>query len=364
MGYERDNIARLTGYVPGEQPQTDQPIKLNTNENPYPPVQPIVDAIHAVPAEQLRRYPSPRADRFREAAARVHGVTADQVIATNGGDELLRLAITVFCEPSGQQGRGGLGVAAPGYSLDPILAAIHDTPVSEVPLEDGTFALPGDFADRLNGAGCNLAMIVNPHAPSGRLESLDTLRHVARTFRGVLLVDEAYVDFATSDALPLVRGGDLDNVLLLRSMSKGYSLAGLRFGYGLGHRDLIAALDKARDSYNIDALAQAGATAAIEHREQVRASWQKIIAERQRVRDALCERGWSVLPSESNFLLATPPADGPEARQLYEILKQQAIFVRYFDQRRIADKLRITIGTPAQNDALLSALATAKTAST
>ena len=358
MGYERANITRLHPYVPGEQPQTDRPIKLNTNENPYPPDDAVVDAIRAVSPEQLRRYPPPRADGFREAASHAHGVAPEQIIATNGGDELLRLAITVFCEPgrgADQPNRGGLGMAEPSYSLYPILAAIHDTPVARVPLGDD-FALPEDFADRLNDAGCNLAMVVNPHAPSGRLEPVERLRAIAERFQGVLLVDEAYVDFAEWDALPLLRDGTRDNVLLLRSMSKGYSLAGLRFGYGMGHPDLITALDKARDSYNVDVLAQAAAAAALEHRERIAQSWQKVVAERQRVADRLRAMGWSVLPSHSNFLLATPPTAGPNAAQLHEMLKTRGIFVRYFDQERINDKLRLTVGTPEQNDALLDAL--------
>ncbi|MEX0655570.1 MAG: aminotransferase class I/II-fold pyridoxal phosphate-dependent enzyme [Phycisphaeraceae bacterium] len=356
MPYERDNIRRLAAYVPGEQPQTQRVVKLNTNENPYPPAPAVLDAVAAVTAEQLRRYPLPRAQRFREVAGEVHGLTPDHVIATNGGDELLRLAFTVFCDPAGSTGQGGAGVAEPSYSLYPVLADIHGTPRVTVPRGDA-FELPDDFADRLNAAGCRLALIVNPHAPSGRYDPAETLARVARRFKGVLLIDEAYVDFAQGDALSLLADeAGLDNVLLLRSLSKGYSLAGLRFGYGLGHPALIAALDKARDSYNTDALSQAAAVAALEHRDAARVTWQNVIRERTRLAAALADRGWQVLPSQTNFLLATPPAAGPVARDLYQNLKSQGIFVRYFDQDRLRDKLRITVGTPDQNDALLTAL--------
>lgn len=355
MAYERSNIERLHAYVPGEQPQTARVVKLNTNENPYPPAPAVLEAVRAVSAESLRRYPPPRAEQFRQVAAKVHGVRPENVIATNGGDELLRLAVTVFCEPSGE-GRGGLGMAEPSYSLYPVLAEIHETPVHRVPLNDD-FSLPMDFAAKLNDAGCRLAFIVNPHAPSGRRQPLEQLERIAREFRGVLLVDEAYVDFAEQDALPLLDAAKgLDNVILLRSLSKGYSLAGLRFGYGIGVAHLIEAMDKARDSYNTDVLSQAAACAALEHRAVARESWQKVIAERRRVSDELAARGWEVWPSESNFLLAKPPADGPDAVKLYESLKAEQIFVRYFDQDRLRDKLRITIGTPEQNDALLQAL--------
>ncbi|HEX7010032.1 MAG TPA: histidinol-phosphate transaminase [Phycisphaeraceae bacterium] len=358
MPYERSNIQRLEAYAPGEQPQTQQVVKLNTNENPYPPAPQVLEAIRQVSAESLRRYPPPRADRFRQTAARVHGLTPQQVIATNGGDELLRLAVTVFCEPASPgQTRGGVGTAEPSYSLYPVLAAIHNTPLTRVPLRED-FSLPEDFADRLNDAGCRLAFIVNPHAPSGRLQPLEELERIARRFKGVLLIDEAYVDFARRDALPLLDpASGIDNVLILRSLSKGYSLAGLRFGYGLGHPDLIAALDKARDSYNTDVLAQAAAVAALEHRQHAQATWRQVIAQRDRLTESLRQQGWSVYPSQTNFLLAAPPPSGPDARSLYESLKARGIFVRYFDQDRLRDKLRITIGTPEQNDALIEALA-------
>ncbi|MCX5659532.1 MAG: aminotransferase class I/II-fold pyridoxal phosphate-dependent enzyme [Planctomycetota bacterium] len=378
MAYERDNIRALTAYTPGEQPQETKVVKLNTNENPYPPSPAVLEAVRAVSAESLRRYPPPSAETFRRAAARAHGLSPDQVIATNGGDELLRLAVTVFCDPrpssalaptpatgtglrpAQRHGAGSLVMTEPSYSLYPVLADIHDTLIHRVPLNDD-WSVPADFAPRALALGCRLAIIVNPHAPSGRLESLESLESVARALQGqaVLMVDEAYVDFATRDALPLLdpsRG--LDNVLLLRSLSKGYSLAGLRFGYGLGHANLIASMNKAKDSYNTDILSQAAATAALEHRDEARKSWAAVIGERTRVTAELERRGYRVSPSQSNFILATPPAGGgaPTAKAIYESLKQRSLFVRYFDQDRLRDKLRITIGTPAENNALLTAL--------
>lgn len=352
MLYERDNIHRLTPYIPGEQPQRADVVKLNTNENPYPPPQAVLDAIHGVSADQLRRYPPPRAQRFREVAASLHGVSPEQVIATNGGDELLRMAVTVFCDPGGR----GIGETYPTYSLYDVLAEIHGTSISQVPLGDD-WSVPEDFAERLNERGCRLALLVNPHAPSGRREPIDKIERIARAFRGVVLIDEAYVDFATSDAVPLLDAArGLDNVLLLRTLSKGYSLAGLRFGYGLGHPRLIEALDKARDSYNTDILSQTAAIAALSARDEARESWCKVIAERTRLTDALRARGFTVPPSETNFVLATPPGSGPSAQEIYRALCDRAIFVRYWDAPRLADKLRITVGTPAQNDALLGAL--------
>jgi len=360
MVYERSNIQRLSPYESGEQPDTPAVIKLNTNENPYPPVKAVLHAIAKVEAEALRRYPPPLADEFRQTAAEFHGLTPKQVIATNGGDELLRLLITVFCDPCGESpSAGGLGWAEPSYSLYPVLARIHDTSKITIALNDD-FSLPHDFADQLNDAGARLAFIVNPHAPSGYLESLAHLEQVACRFKGVLVIDEAYVNFSPCDAMPLLDPAKgLENVILLRSLSKGYSLAGLRFGYGLGPAPLIAALDKARDSYNTNVLAQHAAIAALEHVQDAAKSWQAVIEQRDRMNTALATRGWYIYPSQANFILGTPADQAGSAKRaklIYETLKQNGILVRYFDQDRLRDKLRITVGTADQNHAMLATL--------
>ena len=351
----------MAAYVPGEQPESSCDVKLNTNENPYPPANEVLDAVAKIGGEQLRRYPPSTAHAFRDAAAEAHGVKSEQIIATNGGDELLRLAVTVFCGARGSDDSGGgLGIGDPGYELYPVIASIHDSPLLRIPLKD-TFALPDDFAEQADAGGCRLVIVANPHAPSGRLEPLDRLTDLARKLHGraVLLIDEAYVDFASCDALPLVAASSgLDNVLLLRSLSKGYSLAGLRFGYGIAHPRLIAMMHKARDSYNTDVLAQAAATSALKYRDAAARSWLAVIGQRQRMIGALTHRGFAVLPSESNFVLVTPPQSRPcpDAVQMVQKLKQKGVYVRYFDRQRLSDKLRITIGTPQQNDLLLKAV--------
>jgi len=357
MGYERANIAAMSGYVPGEQPSRADVVKLNTNENPYTPGEGVIAALHNVTAEHLRRYPNPTARAFREAAAQVHQLGPDYIIATNGGDELLRLLVTTFVDPGEV-----IGTAEPSYSLYPVLAAIHDARVKAVPLDD-VWQLPVGFARTLNRAGAKLAFIVNPHAPSGRLTGVDRLADFAEQFKGVLVIDEAYVDFVDPDlehaSLELVR--DHDNVVLLRSLSKGYALAGLRFGYGIGRPELIAPmLHKTRDSYNTDAVAQALATAAITHREHAERTWKAVRSERLRLSERLSMLGCNIAPSQANFILvAIDPAacDGLGAAGVYQTLKDQDILVRYFEQDRLRDKLRITVGTPEQNDALLNALA-------
>lgn len=351
--YEREAIARMSGYTPGEQPARPVVAKLNTNENPYPPCAAVMQALHGIDGNALRRYPSAMADGFRAEAARLHGLTPAHIIATNGGDELLRLAITTFLEPGGP-----LGIAEPGYSLYPVLAALHDSPLARVKLADD-WSLPADIARRWNAAGARLAMLVNPHAPSGRLTAVAEIAAVARAFEGVLLLDEAYVDFIDPargyDSMPLVR--ELPNVLLLRTMSKGYSLAGLRFAYGIGAPALVAPmLTKSKDSYNVDAVAQALATAALQHRDEAARTWVAVRAERDRVAAALGARGFSCPPSETNFVLAAVPASRGGAAALYRALAEAGIYVRWFDQDRLRDKLRISIGTPEENDALLAAI--------
>jgi histidinol-phosphate aminotransferase len=361
MPYPRENIQRLSPYTPGEQLDTSVVTKLNTNENPYPPSPKVMQAIRELPAEKLRVYPPPLAQPFRQAAAELHGLDPANVIATNGGDELLRLILTCYCETmkkgsgvvSDARVTGGIGVTDPTYSLYPVLAAIQDTPVTVVE-RDENFGLAENTIDRWNEANCRVGMIVNPHAPTGRFESAETLAGLAQRFNGLLLIDEAYVNFAPADAIELVRDG-VDNVILLRSLSKGYSLAGLRFGYGLAHPGVITTLDKARDSYNTDALSQAAAVAAITDQAYAKGTWQKVIEQRDRLTAELRKRGFAVLDSHSNFVLVTPP-DKFEAAKLYTDLKARHLLVRYFNAPRLDDKLRITVGTPEQVDKLLNAI--------
>lgn len=357
MAYERENIRGMQGYTWGEQPQRADVIKLNTNENPYPAPQAVADALASLSVHDLRRYPQPFADEFRDIAAALHGVSRDNIIPTNGGDELLRLAITTFVDPGET-----LGMAEPSYSLYPVLAAVQNCRVARINLRDD-WSLPVNFAQQLNEAGARLAFVVNPHAPTGQLLNVDALRAIASEFNGVLVIDEAYVDFVDParayDAVPLIQ--EFDNVLLLRTMSKGYSLAGLRFAYGIGSETLLAPmLYKTRDSYNTDLISQRLAAAALQAQAEVALSWGKVRQQRQRLTAALEALKFAVMPSESNFLLVTAPGTTVEAEKLaprlYQQLKEDGVLVRYFDQPRLRDKLRITVGTAEENDKLLDCL--------
>eukprot|EP00667_Euglena_gracilis_P010950 EG_transcript_11162 len=345
----------MHGYTPGEQPSSLDVIKLNTNENPYPPSEPVMDALKNVAAECLRRYPPPDSKKFREVAAQLHGVSPQQIMLTNGGDELLRLLVTTFVDP----GRP-IGMMDPSYSLCPVLADIQDANCFEVPLAED-WSLPADTAQRMNDAGVQLMFVVNPHAPSGTLTPTAVLDKLAADFKGVLVIDEAYVDFVdpalNHSTVELVRKHN--NVLILRSFSKGYSLAGMRCGYGIGALNLIEPMQtKTKDSYNMNYVSQVVATASLANRHLAAETWAKVRAERVRVTAELQALGWSVPPSNSNFVLATvPPSFHGGAAKVAETLKSQNIFVRYFGSfERLKDKLRCTIGTPKENDALLAAL--------
>ena len=352
MGFERQRIADMHGYVPGKQPASSDTIKLNTNENPYPPAPEVLAALAQIAPDALRRYPPPSADALRARAAQVHGVAPDNVVAVNGGDELLRLALTTFVEPGAP-----IGVVEPSYSLYPVLAQIHGSPVVQADAPED-YSLPSGLAAQMNAAGVQLLLIVNPHAPSGQLVRAGELEALAASFRGVLLVDEAYIDFVDPelehDLVPALARHE--NLLLLRTFSKGYSLAGLRTGYGLGASSLIAPmLWKTRDSYNLDAIAQRLAETALARRDYSAETWRKVRSERTRVSEALRALGYRVPPSQTNFVLAEVPT-GQEAPALQQKLEAAGILVRYFAAPRLDRSLRITIGTPEQNDRLLAAL--------
>ncbi len=343
LTYFRQNIEAMEGYVPGEQPTDPAVIKLNTNENPYPPSPRVLEAIAGISPDQLRRYPDPLGNRFRDAAARVFGVARENVICGNGMDDLLNMSVRAFSGPE-----AALVYPAPTYTLYAVLAQIQASIMREVPFGP-SYELPIDELVKARG---RVTYVANPNSPTGTFVEPEQLDRLAERLEGVLCIDEAYVDFARADCMHLATARP--NVLVMRTMSKGYGLAGLRFGFAVGHRHLIGGLMKVKDSYNVDAIAIAAAAAALddqEYRAQTRA---RVIEERRRLEAALDMLGLKCLPSESNFLLTRPGPPG--ARQIYEQLKARRILVRYFNYPGVDDCLRITIGTPEQNDALLAAL--------
>jgi histidinol-phosphate aminotransferase len=342
MGYFRENIEKAKGYEPGFQPAQTNVIKLNTNENPYPPSPLVLKALSEITAEKIRRYPDPLGNAFRQAAAEVNGIAPDYIMCCNGGDELLKMAFQAFCDENRP-----VAYPVPTYSLYPVLAKLQNCRAIEIPF-DNEFNLP----PKLASSGAPLTIVCNPNAPTGSFINVDELASLANELNGVLLIDEAYVDFAEKNCIALVK--DFDNVIILRSMSKGYSLAGIRFGYAIAQPDLITGLIKLKDSYNVNAVAIAVATAAIRDHDYFRKTVEKVKAERKRLTEQLRNLGFDVPDSSSNFILAKCKSN--KASEIYEKLIQRNIFVRYFAYPPLEDKLRITIGTPEQNDKLLSAL--------
>ena len=341
----RSIVAQMAPYVPGEQPGPgEKVIKLNTNENPFPPSPRVMEVIRTLDPEHLRRYPSPKADAIRAVAARVHGVSDDMILAGNGSDEILAIVMRTYLGPGDT-----LAYRDPTYSLYPVLACEGENRVRTVAWE-ANWDLP---IDALLATGARAIFFANPNAPTGTVVKKSRVRELALRFAGLVLVDEAYVDFADESCLDLVR--ELPNVILCRTFSKGYSLAGLRFGYAIAAPAAINEMTKVKDSYNCDAIAIAAATAALSDQDYARRSWQAVRSERTRLGAELGKRGYDVIPSQANFVFATCPK-GKKAVDIYRSLKAKGILVRFFDKSGLDDKLRITIGTKEQNDTLLAAL--------
>ncbi|HEY1923488.1 MAG TPA: histidinol-phosphate transaminase [Tepidisphaeraceae bacterium] len=342
--FVRPNVREMQGYEPGEQPVAgERVVKLNTNENPYQPSERVLQAIAAVSGETLRRYPNPTSDPFRDAAAKLHGLTRDQIITGNGSDDILTISTRCFVPPAGV-----MAFPDPTYSLYPVLAKLEDAKALPIPWEDG-WSLP---INALAASGANAIYLANPNAPSGTFVSPLKVAELARNFSSLILVDEAYADFSDENCVSLVQ--QFPNIVISRTLSKAYSLAGLRFGYAIAQPPVIQQMMKVKDSYNCDALSIIAATAAIEDQAYAKSIWEKIKSERTRLTTELTQLGWTVLPSQANFVLATVPSG--RGKEMYQGLKQQGILVRYFDLPGLQDKIRITIGQSHENNALLAGI--------
>ena len=339
-----ESVKKLEAYVPGEQPKSKDVVKLNTNENPYPPSPKCADVLKSFDLDRLRRYPDPNFMELRAAIAKANGCTVDNVFVGNGSDEVLAIAAKAFVEND-----ESIGSLDPSYSLYKTLAAIRDVPWAGSPCNEKVKA---------NGAklkNVSLFLWTNPNAPTGEWAEPATIAEFAKKFPGVVIVDEAYADFAEGDCLSLALAPKNRNVMVMRTFSKSYSLAGLRVGYCIGPADLIEAMFKVKDSYNVDAVAQAVALAAFKDKAYHRKTVAKVVKTRKAFFKALVKSGWDVLPSASNFVFAKPPAP-QTAAGLFAALKARNIFVRYFPGPLTGDRLRITIGTDEQMAILLGAL--------
>ena len=342
------SVRALTPYTPGEQPKDRSVIKLNTNENPYLPSPLVEKTLASFDPDRLRRYPDPVFTELRENIAARDGTVPARVFVGNGSDEVLTLAARAFVDDD-----EAIGSFDPSYSLYKTLAAIRNVPFASSPLApDFTWAPP---VTRAGNAPVALFLLTNPNAPTSVRYPREQVAAFAKGFPGVVLVDEAYADFADETCMPLAAAADNANVVVMRTLSKSFSLAGLRLGYCVGPEDLIEALYKVKDSYNVDALAQAVALAALADLPWMRRNAAKVQKTRDATADELRRRGWDVPPSQTNFLFAKP-AHRPAA-EIFEELRQRNIFVRYFPGPRTGDRLRISIGTDADMDTLLAVLA-------
>ena len=357
-------VRRLAAYVPGEQPSIPGLIKLNTNENPYPPSPKVRAAVRAATDDRLRLYPNPTAAKLRERLARWHGCAPENLLVGNGSDELLALATRAFVEPLAGTGHAGASARratarstvqffTPSYSLYPVLAAIHGARAHPLALRPD-FSLPPLAALRRGKTwefDAALSFITTPNAPSGRGYPTGELAALCAAHRGVVVLDEAYVDFADENALRLA----LENprVLVMRTFSKAYSLCFQRVGYCVGPAPLIAALEKVKDSYNVNGLGQVAALATLDDLAYYRANFRRVRATRAWLSRALGGLGFEVFPSQTNFLLVRPPRFS--AQEWLGALRARKLLVRWFSAPEVSAYLRITVGTDAEARALVEA---------
>lgn len=340
--YLRPHLRVMLGYAPGEQPRDGSYLKLNTNENPYPPSPRVLEALRsALTTERLRKYPDPLGTAFRQTAGRVLDVDPESILIGNGSDDLLTIITRAFVREGGR-----VVSPTPSYTLYRTLAELQGASFEAVPYTS-TWTLPHSWPAK----GRSLTFVANPNSPSGTAVGTQALEELAESLEGPLVVDEAYADFADTNALPLARR---ENVIVTRSLSKSYALAGVRFGYAVARPELIRELSKVKDSYNCDVLSLAAAEAALSDQAYLQATRAKIIASRGRLAAALTELGFAVCPSQANFVWCRR-TDRP-VRPIYEELKERMILIRYMSYEGYGDGLRISIGTDAEIERLLGEL--------
>ena len=346
--YVRGAVRRMRGYVPGLQPGPGQKlVKLNTNENPYPPSPGVLDALHSAEESAVRLYPSPEAAPLREEAARVYGLRPSQVLCGNGSDEILAILMKTFV------GEGeAIAYFHPSYSLYPVLAEIGRARTREVPLPRVTGA--SEMADLpVPSVKAKMFLLTTPNSPYGVAHPPAWIEKLLAKFRGIVVADEAYVDFAEESALPLLAANP--RLVIVRTLSKAYSLAGMRAGLAFAHEEIVQEMMKVKDSYNVSRLAQVTACAALKDDGHFRAMRDRVVATRQRFSAALAGRGFTVLPSGANFVFAVPPR-GLSTGTVYEELLRRGYLVRWWKTGVVSDGLRISIGTDAEMDGLVAAL--------
>jgi len=347
LKYLRRDVLAMAAYTPGE--QVNSCVKLNTNECPYPPSPAVLAVLGDIAADRLRLYPDPLSRELREIAGEAFGVAADQVLAGNGSDDCLTIIYRAFLQAGDR-----VACPWPTYGLYETLATLQGVELAHVDyvISSGEWKLPS----MLHRQAAKLVIVANPNNPSGTFTPVDQLRRLADQVDGIVVVDEAYADFAAAGGIDASVIPHLDkhpNLLVIRTFSKSYSLAGARLGLLFGQAPLIAQLIKVKDSYNVNVISQALGIAALRDRATHLAQVRRTVIERQRLEQELAALGWTWATSAANFLLCEV---GPRAGEIYRALKERGILVRWWDKPALATKLRITVGKPADDDLLLKHL--------
>ncbi len=340
----RSEIASMSPYTPGEQPQTGKVIKLNTNENPYPPSPRVVEAIHQA-TSKLERYPDPLGTAFRLATGDVLGVDPEMILCGNGSDDCLTILTRAFVG-AGKK----LRLPYPSYTLYRTLAELQGAQFEEIAF-DANFGLSASFFAMDDAL--KLIYLPNPNSPSGTMVDHASILRLAQSVDCPVVIDEAYVDFAPANCIGLIQNNP--KIIVTRTLSKSYALAGLRFGYLVAHPEIVQTLRKVKDSYNTDLLSLSGATAAISDQVWLKSNVARILATRARMLVALRNLGFDVIESHANFLWCT--RSDRALKPLYEQLKRNGILVRYMNYPLWSDGLRISVGSDEQIDAMLVVLA-------
>jgi len=341
--YFRPAVDAMAGYTPGKQIRGRKIIKLNTNENPYDASPEVQKVLQNINLDDLRRYPQPMGDDVRDTIAGLFGYERDNVILGNGSDDILTIAIRSF------SGDGkSIAVVDPTYSLYKVLAEIQGAEIKKIPLQE-EFALPQNLAEKAKGA--NLLLLPRPNAPTGNVFPMAEMRDLCENFDGIVLIDEAYADFADDNCIDFAK--EYDNVIVSRTLSKSYALAGVRFGFGIASKEVINGMLKVKDSYNVNFLTQKVADAALKDQDYFNDITAKVIETREWLVEKLSAIGFEVLPSQTNFLFTAPPDNDGEA--YFNYLNDNDLLTRYFPGKTTGRYVRVSIGTREEMEVLLKA---------
>lgn len=340
MKYIRPSIAAMQGYVPGLQPRDQEKyIKLNSNENPYPPSPKVKEALQKISYQDLRLYPDPVCTQLRESLANLYGVSPEQIICGNGSDDILNIIVRTFLQPG-----ESLAFYEPTFPLYRVLAIIHGGQIISLPLATPNLPPPDPPAE------AKVFFLANPNSPLGYSLPTSQVAELGRKIRGIFVVDEAYAEFAKENALPLLK--DFSNMLIVRTVSKSYSLAGVRLGYALGSPELIREMFKVKDPFNVNQLTQKIVMAALSDREYFQRNISRIVATREWFSQEARKLGYSVIPSQANFVFPQPPRPG-EGFSFYQALFEKKILTRYYGSEGLLDGVRMTIGTQEEMEITL-----------